>query len=305
MGATNGSGGSAAGTGGESGGHGGAMAGSGGAQANSGTGGSGPADDPTRPSMDGGISSDGGSDAGVHATGALPPVNAPFDYQLGGAYAPPVGVKIVTRDRTEQPAAGLYNVCYINGFQIQPGEESMWTGQQPDLVLRDSGGKAVVDTDWDETLIDTSTPEKRSAVAAVIGGWIAGCKDAGFDAVEIDNLDSYSRSSGLLSEDDAVATIALFADAAHAIGLPIAQKNSSELVPRKSEMRTDFAVAEECNRYSECDAYTSGYGDHVLVIEYRQSDFMKGCSAFPNLSIVLRDVDLVTPSDSAYVYDGC
>ena len=154
-------------------------------------------------------------------------------------------------------------------------------------------------------LIDVSTAEKRSGVAAVIGAWISGCKADGFDAVEIDNLDSYSRSSGLLTEDDAVATLALFAKAAHDAGLAIAQKNSSELVSRRAEMGTDFAVAEECNRYSECDAYTGGYGDHVIVIEYRKSDFTTGCSAFPNLSIVLRDVDLTTPSDSAYVYDGC
>jgi hypothetical protein len=304
MGATNGSGGhKAAGMGGSAA-HGGMMTGSGGAPASSGSGGSDGTDDPMQ-GDDGGAGSDPGSDAGQvnHASGALPPVNASFDYQLGGAYTPPDGVKIVSRDRTEHPASGLYNICYINGFQIQPGEESMWSSK--DLVLRDSGGDPVVDEDWGETLIDVSTPEKRTAVAGVIGGWIQGCKDDGFDAVEIDNLDSYSRSSGLLSEDDAVATIALFADKAHAVGMPIAQKNSSELVSRKSEMKTDFAVAEECNRYSECDAYTSGYGDHVLVIEYRQSDFTKGCSDFPNLSIVLRDVDLVTPSDSAYVYDGC
>jgi hypothetical protein len=300
-GAMNGSGAHAAGTGGENAGH-------GGAQTNSGTGGSGTAGVPAH-AMDGGVANDGGSDAGdgsgVHATGTLPPVNAAFDYQLGGAYAPPAGVQIVERDRSEQPAPGLYNICYINGFQIQPGEESMWNSQHPELVLRDGGGDPVVDEDWGETLIDLSTKDKRSAVAAVIGEWIAGCKDDGFDAIEIDNLDSYSRSSGLLTEENAVATVKLFADAAHAAGLPIAQKNSSELVARKSEMGTDFAIAEECNRYSECDVYTSGYADHVLVIEYRQSDFTSGCNAFPNLSIVLRDVDLTTPSDSEYVYDGC
>jgi hypothetical protein len=41
------------------------------------------------------------------------------------------------------------------------------------------------------------------------------------------------------------------------------------------------------------------------VIEYRQEDFDAGCAAFPNLSIVLRDRNLVTPSQAAYVYAGC
>jgi hypothetical protein len=34
-------------------------------------------------------------------------------------------------------------------------------------------------------------------------------------------------------------------------------------------------------------------------------DFDVGCTAFPNLSIVLRDVSLVTPTQTGYVYNGC
>jgi hypothetical protein len=43
-------------------------------------------------------------------------------------------------------------------------------------------------------------------------------------------------------------------------------------VPRKTELATDFAVAEECDRYSECKDYRDG---------------------------------VVTPADAAYVYDAC
>lgn len=235
----------------------------------------------------------------------LPPANAMLDYQLGGAYPPPPGVEIVSRDRSAAPAAGLYNVCYVNGFQIQPDEEGFWMTEEPDLILRDASGDPVIDADWNEMLIDVSTPEKRARVATIVGGWIAGCDAAGFDAIEIDNLDSFSRSGGLLDEDDAVATMALFAEAAHARGMAIAQKNSAELVARRAEMGTDFVVAEECNRYSECDVYTAAYGEHVLVIEYRRADFDAGCAAFPQLSIVLRDLDLVPASAAGYVYDGC
>ena len=64
-----------------------------------------------------------------------------------------------------------------------------------------------------------------------------------------------------------------FSDDAHALDLAIAQKNSAELVGRRTELGTDFAVAEECNQFTECDTYTSGYGDHVIVIEYRRQDF--------------------------------
>ena len=70
-------------------------------------------------------------------------------------------------------------------------------------------------------------------------------------------------------------------------------------------MGTDFAVAEECNVYDECDVYVGAYGDAVLVVEYTDDAFDAGCASFPQLSIVLRDLDLVTPSDAGYVFDGC
>lgn len=253
----------------------------------------------------GGAGSPAAGQSGGSGSLALPPLNAPFDYQLGGAYAPADNVMIVSRDRNEQPAKGLYNICYVNGFQAQESENDFWNSQHSDLVLKDQSGTPVVDKDWNEMLLDVSTPDKRSALAAIETDWIAGCAKSGFDAVEIDNLDSYSRSGGRLTEDDAVAFVRLLADAAHVNGLAIAQKNSTELVPRKMEMGTDFAVAEECDRYDECDDYRAGYDDHVLIIEYRKTDFDKGCMAYPQLSIVLRDVDLVPKGQAGYVFDGC
>ncbi|MBA3458680.1 MAG: endo alpha-1,4 polygalactosaminidase [Deltaproteobacteria bacterium] len=251
-----------------------------------------------------GSDSGGGSDASDSGI-VLPPVNAALDYQLGGPYTPPASVKIVSRDRTASPAAGLYNICYVNGFQIQPDEASEWMTQHPELILRDGSGNPVIDTEWNEMLIDVSTAAKRAQVAAIVGGWIDGCKTAGFDAIEIDNLDSFSRSGARLTEDNNVAAMALFSAAAHGKGMAIAQKNSAELVARKAELGTDFAVSEECNRYDECQDYRAGYGDHVLVIEYRRADFTAGCAAFPGLSIVLRDLNLVKPGSAAYVFEGC
>ena len=251
-----------------------------------------------------GDGSGSGSDTGG-GTVQLPPINGSFDYQLGGAYTLPAGVQVVSRDRNATPATGAYNICYVNGFQIQPDEESMWLSNHPDLILRDSSGNPVIDVDWNEMLIDISTADKRTAVAAVVGGWIDGCATKGFNALEIDNLDSYSRSGGRLTEANAIAMMRIFADAAHAHGLAVAQKNSVELVGQQAAMATDFAVAEECDRYSECGSYTAAYGEHVIVIEYRQADFTAGCSSFPDLSIVLRDRNLVMPGQTGYLFAGC
>ena len=248
------------------------------------------------------------ADASMHDSGAsivLPTANAMIDYQLGEAYPPPEGVTWVSRDRNAAPAPGLYNVCYVNGFQTQPDERDFWETEHPDLLLRDAGGDVVIDPDWDEIILDVTTAEKRAALAEIVGGWIAGCADDGFDAIEIDNLDTYARSDGLVSQDDAVAFMRMLSDRAHALGMAIAQKNSTDVLVRAAEMATDFAIAEECNRYDECDAYQAVYGDRVYVIEYRDQDFDRGCADFPELSIVRRDLNLVGPSSSAYRYDGC
>lgn len=246
----------------------------------------------------------GGRDAGSTSL-TLPPANGGLDYQLGEAYPPPSGVVVVSRDRNMSPAPGLYTICYVNGFQTQPDERAFWETDHPDLLLRDAGGDLVIDPDWDEIILDVTTAAKRAALADIVGGWIDGCADDGFDAIEIDNLDTYSRSGGLVSQDDAVAFMRLLADRAHARGLPIAQKNSAEVLGRRAAMDTDFAVVEECNRWDECADFTAVYGDQVYVIEYRRADFDRGCRDFPELSIVLRDLNLVGPGSGSYVYDGC
>ncbi|MFM2418489.1 MAG: hypothetical protein RL385_3212 [Pseudomonadota bacterium] len=236
----------------------------------------------------------------------LPPVNATFDSQLGGDYPPPAGVSIVSRDRLGSAAPGLYNICYVNAYQTQGADRSFWLNQHAALVLRDSGGDPVIDVNWpDEMMLDTSSAEKRAGLAAVMQTWMADCAARGFKAIEIDNLDSYTRSGGRLSEDHAVAYMGLLSQAAHALGLAIAQKNGAELTGRKAELGTDFVIAESCSVYNECAAYTRAYGDHVLFIEYDSASFQKGCTSYPQVSIVLRD-QLLSPSGTrGYVFQGC
>jgi hypothetical protein len=245
------------------------------------------------------------SESGEPMMPALPSPNAQLDYQLGGAYEPPAGVEVLSRDRNDPPAMGLYNICYVNGYQTQPDEEQWWLDEHPDLLLRDENGDPFIDPDWDEILLDITTDEKRQALAEIVGEWIVQCGADGFDAIEIDNLDTYSRSDGMITEDHAVAFMSLLSAAAHDEGLAIAQKNSTEILDRQPELGTDFAVAEECNRWNECQDYMDVYGEQVYVIEYREQDFDVGCVDFPELSIVFRDLDLVVPGEGGYVYDAC
>ncbi|MDE2447041.1 MAG: endo alpha-1,4 polygalactosaminidase, partial [Alphaproteobacteria bacterium] len=87
------------------------------------------------------------------------PSTAKADYQLGGAYSPAEGVNVVVRDSAESPAVGLFNICYVNGFQSQAG--SNWPKS---LVVRKNDGAYLFDPNWpDEFLLDISTDKKRNA----------------------------------------------------------------------------------------------------------------------------------------------
>ncbi|WP_197415242.1 endo alpha-1,4 polygalactosaminidase [Mycobacterium sp. M26] len=238
-----------------------------------------------------------------------PPVGVRVDYQLGGAYPPDPGVEVVVRDRTAGPAAGLYNVCYLNAFQAQPGETANWTIDGQELTLRDRDGRQVVDHDWDEALLDTSTATRRLAIAQVVNNWIDECGRAGFRAVELDNLDSYSRSEGLLSPEDNLALATTLVARAHQNGLAVAQKNTAELGQRARDAGFDFAVAEECQHYRECDSYTDVYGPHVIEIEYGDqpfADFSAACAEeAPRISVLRRDRALVPKGAPGYLAQWC
>jgi len=238
---------------------------------------------------------------------APPPANATFDYQIGQPYTPAAGVTVVSRDHTASPAAGLYNICYINAFQAQPDADSWWKTNHPELLLHDASGNLVIDKDWGEILLDFSTTAKRTALTTIVGGWIDDCASKGFKAVEPDNLDSWTRSNGLLTQSEAIDYSTSLVSYAHGKGLAVGQKNTADLSTANARHAGfDFAIAEECADYDECQNYTATYGDNVIVIEYTQKAFTKACTTYGSkLSIVLRDVDVTAPGSSSYVFKTC
>jgi hypothetical protein len=237
---------------------------------------------------------------------APPPANAGVDYQIGDPYRPPAGVQVVSRDHDAAPAAGLYNICYVNGYQTQTEAADWWQSNHPDLLLRHDG-KLVIDGDWNEILLDVRTAAKRAALAGIVGAWIDQCAAKGYKAVEVDNFDTYSRSQGLLTTDQALAYAKLLAAHAHAKGLAIAQKNTVELAKTaRASVGFDFAVAEQCADYDECQGYTSVYGDHVIIIEYDTKHFQQACARYGStLSIVRRDRNVTAPGSSSYKFASC
>ncbi len=247
-----------------------------------------------------------------------PPANAGFDYQIGGDYPLPAGVTVVSRDWFSGTAAPDpdYSVCYVNAFQTQadergtdrPDERSNWPRK---LVLRRLGD----DPNWGgEYLVDISTAAKRKRAAAWVGQMIEGCADGGYEAVEFDNLDSWTRFDGTplarkvpFGRSDAVDYAHLLAERSHALGLAVGQKNTVEL--NAAERRRggfDFAIAEECGRYHECGRYVRAYGEHVIAVEYTRKTFERTCAEIgAGVSVVLRDRNVSRPGARSYKFASC
>ena len=226
----------------------------------------------------------------------LPPVGAGFDYQLGGDAPLPEGVTIVARDWEggTPPGGGTYSICYVNAFQSQPGVD--W----PDEVVSE-----FEDPEWPgEFVIDLSSDTSRSTALQRARQMIETCAAKGFDAVEFDNLDTFTRFDGLpFGEDEAVLYAAALVKAAHETGLAAGQKNTVELLG--AGIGFDFAVAEQCGEYNECAAFVAAY-DLVFDIEYTDSGLAFACASLGDrASVVRRDLDLATPDDPAYVYATC
>lgn len=249
---------------------------------------------------------------------SAPPANAGFDYQIGGDYPLPDGASVVSRDWfSGDPAPDpAYSICYVNAFQTQanesgtdrPDERSNWPRK---LVLSTLGD----DPNWGgEYLVDIRSATKRKQAARWVGQMIDGCARKGYDAVEFDNLDSWTRFDGTplakrvpFGKRQALAFAKLLAKRTHAADMAVGQKNTADINEGQSDsVGFDFAIAEECAHYNECDRYQRVYGDNVIAVEYKQDDFDKACETVgPDISVVLRDRNVSMPGARSYVYDAC
>jgi hypothetical protein len=198
-----------------------------------------------------------------------PPPGAEVDYQLGGAYRLPEGVRVVVRDRTDPPARSGYSICYVNAYQTQPGTLRWWRRHHPRLLLRDILGVLVHDRDGGPRCC--STPRRRT-VDVSSPGWSGGGSTAAPSRATgrwSRTTSTRSRARGLLTRADALAVARLLAVRAHSAGLAIAQKNLASVSrTERLQIGFDFAGAEECEVWRECDRYARAYGQHVIETEY-------------------------------------
>ena len=203
----------------------------------------------------------------------------------------------------DAPAPGLYNICNINAYQAESDAETDWDA---DLLLRDADGKVVHDTDWDEAVLDIRTAAKRERIAARLDTWIDACAAKGYQAVEPDNYDSFTRFPSSLKAAQAEALMKRLAAHAHAEGLAIAQKNTAELVSDRASLGLDFAIVEECAEYDECGEFADAFDDNVLMVEYTKKGLTTACATWSStLSVVRRDEEVEPEGADGFLRETC
>lgn len=236
-----------------------------------------------------------------------PPPGVAFDYQLGGDAPLPAGVELVVRQWSSGEAAeGAYSVCYVNAFQTEaePGHPDSAMNWPAGLVLED-----LEDPEWPgEHPIDISSNRQRRIAVEFVQHRFTECVARGFDAVELDNLDTFTRyPDAPFDRDDAVAYARLLVEEATEQGLAVGQKNTPELLDvARTEIGFGFAIVEECGEYEECQAFVDTFEGRVYDVEYTDAGLAAACAQIGDVAgVVQRDPLLAPPQGPGYTYATC
>ena len=109
--------------------------------------------------------------------------------------------------------------------------------------------------------------------------------------MEYDNLDSFTRSRGLVTRPTPGASRAARAAGATPQGSPPPRRTGPQW--DGTVVGYDFAISEQCAQYRECTSYVDTYGAHVLAVEYRSRPFRRACRSWSDqLAVLRRDVPL-------------
>jgi hypothetical protein len=198
----------------------------------------------------------------------VPSKGTTWQWQLTGTVDTTVNAAVFDIDGEDASAAtvsalhakGAKVICYFSA--------GSWEDWRNDANAFPASVKGNTLDGWpDEKWLDVRALD---ALLPIMDKRIADCKAKGFDAVEPDNVDGYSNSTGfpLTAAHQATYNRAL-ADIAHTYGLGVALKNDPDQVSALQPY-FDFAVAEECAKYNECTSYApfTAAGKAVLHVEY-------------------------------------
>ncbi len=156
-------------------------------------------------------------------------------------------------------AQGKHVVCYIDVGSWEPG--------RPDAASFPASVKGAKMQGWDEYWFDIRSDLLKAPISARFDM----CKSKGFDAIEPDNIDGYSNSTGFpLTYQDQINYNRWLAAQAHSRGMSILLKNDGDQAVDLWQ-NFDFALNEECYQYSECgylQTYFTANNKDAIEVEY-------------------------------------
>lgn len=197
-------------------------------------------------------------------------------------------------------AQGSKVICYIDVGTYEPGRSDVMA--DPTLIPLSDRGNGVQGWPGEKWLNIADI----QGLTRMVKGRMQMCASKGFDAIEPDNIDGYTNSTGFsLTAADQIAYNKFLASTAHGLGLSIGLKNdvdqTSQLAPY-----FDWALNEECNKYSECSTMTpfTSANKAVFNAEYKEDGetTAKFCAkdAAAHINGVLFGLDL-----NEAVYEPC
>ena len=146
-----------------------------------------------------------------------------------------------------------------------------------------------------------------SILQPIMANRIAMCQSKGFDAVEPDNMDGYSNSTGFsLTAQQQLTYDEMIANLAHQYGMSVGQKNDTDQVT-SLQPYFDWMLDEECSQYSECNTLQPYINANKAVFETEYSGNTNQCSSLnaQHVNSITRDLDLVSPATSGYLREAC
>jgi hypothetical protein len=188
----------------------------------------------------------------------------------GAAAAAPSVYDIDGFDNPASTVAGLHAlgarvICYVD-----VGTWENWrpdAAQFPAALLGKSNG-------WpgEKWLNISPAGPNYAQLQAIMMARFQMCKNAGYDAVEPDNIDGSENSTGFtITTAQNNAYVEWIAAAVHGLGMSVGQKNyvdqSAALAPSM-----DFAVDEQCFQYGECSGLAPYLTAKKAVFEVEYSD---------------------------------
>jgi len=184
-------------------------------------------------------------------------------------------------------ARGGHVICYVDAGTWENWRQD--AGQFPASVLGNKNG-------WPgEKYLDI---RQLSVLGPIMTARVQKCKQAGFDGVEFDNVDTYTAKTGFpLTANDQLNYNTYLANLAHSNGLSVGLKNDLEQAETLKPY-FDYAINEQCMQYKECDLPAPGLpgwvssGKAVFEVEYKAS--MLNCTKSNgwNFNAILKDLNL-------------